>query len=200
MIKMLTSTWMTVLLSSVIYLGATVAFWKTPAVVRANTGGAETQSMGENAVGPSWEFSNPEADQLVAELRMEKIALTKRAKDLKELSQRLEAERAELNLVTQTVRDMETNFDQTVVRVKLEETANLKKLAKTYLAMAPESAATILKELDDTAIIKIMTFMKEDDKGAILEALSKKSPTDARRVAVISEKLRTSISEKAAAK
>jgi flagellar motility protein MotE (MotC chaperone) len=197
MIKMLTSTWMTVLLSSVIYLGSMVAFWKTPVMARGERDHVLT--VEESAVGPSWEFSNPEADQLVAELRMEKVALTKRAQDLNDLSQRLDAERAELNLVTQTVHDMQTNFDQTVVRVKLDETANLKKLAKTYLAMSPDVTANVFKEMDDAAIVKLLMFMKEDEKGPILEAMAKKGPAEAKHVALLGERLRTSIQDKPAA-
>jgi flagellar motility protein MotE (MotC chaperone) len=191
---------MVALLSAVIYLGSTVAFWKTPHVDRKAPGGKDALTEAESAVGPSWEFSNPEADQLVAELRSEKIALTKRTEELNELSQRLEAERAELSQVSQNVRDMQSNFDLTVVRCRGEETANLKKLAKTYATMAPESSAKIFKELDDVAVVKIMLFMKNEENGAILEALAKGGPAESKHAALISEKLRTATAEKPASK
>jgi flagellar motility protein MotE (MotC chaperone) len=186
--KLLTSTWMIVLLSGVIYLGATVAFWKTP-VVRAREvpDDAKPQAV---TTGPSWEFTNPEADQLMAEIKAEKKSLEKKESDLNDLSVRLQSERAELNLVTQSVQSMQSNFDQNVLHIKDDETINLKKLAKVYAAMSPEGAAAVFAELDDAAIVKIMMFMKEGETGAILDSLAKKGGPSAKRAAALSERIR----------
>ena len=73
MTKLLTSTWMTATLSALIYLGATVAFWKTPTPpVRPPE---QNGATGANTQGPSWDFVNPEADQLIEELKADKKAL-----------------------------------------------------------------------------------------------------------------------------
>jgi flagellar motility protein MotE (MotC chaperone) len=180
---------MIVLLSSVIYLGATVAFWKTPARARevADDKQAPLQVVQH---GPSWEFTNPEADQLMAEIKAEKKSLEKKEQDLNDLSIRLQAERSELNLVTESVKQMQSNFDLSVIRIKDEETVNLKKLSKVYSTMSPDGAANILTEMDDVAIVKIMVFMKDGDTAGILEAISKKGPTAAKRAAALSERLR----------
>ncbi|HZM01860.1 MAG TPA: hypothetical protein VFC44_02455 [Candidatus Saccharimonadales bacterium] len=185
MIKLLTTPWMTMLLSAVIYLGATLAFWKTP--VPAPPPPAAEAAHDKQI---SWEFTNPEADQLMAELQAEKRALGKKEQDLNDLAARLQSEGAELNVVTQSVRQLQTNFDQNVLRIRDEETANLKKLAKVYAAMDPESAAKILTELDDTSIIKIMVFMKDAETAAIWETFAKKGQPEAKRAASLSERLR----------
>ena len=189
MMKILQSTWMTVVISAVVYFGATLAFWKTP--VRARTTAADA-GVNLTKFGPSWDFVNPEADQLMAELKTEKAALTKKEQDLGDLGTRLQSERSELDAAAQNVKKLQADFDQNVTRIKEEEIANLKKLAKVYAAMSPDSAANIFAELDDTAIVKIMVFMKDGETAGILESLAKKGQTDAKRAANISERLRLS--------
>jgi flagellar motility protein MotE (MotC chaperone) len=184
MTKLLTSHWMTLPLSAIIYFTATVAFWKTPAAPRHRSS-ADRDSQ----TGASWEFKNPEADQLIAELKEEKQAVDKKQQQLNELAQRLEAERAEITQVTQSVNKMQKEFDQNVLRVQEEETANLKKLAKVYSAMTAEGAAGIFADMDDLSVSKIMVFMKETETAAILEVLAKKGGNEAKRAATLSERL-----------
>jgi flagellar motility protein MotE (MotC chaperone) len=188
MIKLLTSPWTTALVGIVLYLGTTVAVWKTP--TPPPSGPKATAAAGEKKAGPSWDFTSPEADQLIAELKTEKKALGKKEQDLNDLMARLQAERSELNLVTQSVRQLQTDFDQNVLRITEEETANLKKLAKIYADMEPANAAKVLEEMDDTSIIKIMVFMKDTETAAIWEALAKKGDVQAKRAAVLSDHLR----------
>jgi flagellar motility protein MotE (MotC chaperone) len=85
---------------------------------------------------------------------------------------------------------LQTDFDQNVLRIRDEETANLKKLAKVYSAMEPENAAKILAEMDDVSIIKIMVFMKEAETASIWEAFAKKGQPEAKRAAALSDRLR----------
>ena len=70
---------------------------------------------------------------------------------------------------------------------------NLKKLGKTYSGMEPEGAAAIFKQMDDAAIVKILVFMKEQETGPILAALSKMGETEAKRAGDLTEKLRLSV-------
>src|ERR1700720_1362746 len=110
MTKILTSTWMTLPVSIVVYLAATVLFWKTP-VPSVSVGPAD-QSVPAAPSANSWEFTNPESEQLVAELKAEKKSLAKREQDLNDLAARLDTERSELSLVTQSVHQMQTDFDK----------------------------------------------------------------------------------------
>jgi flagellar motility protein MotE (MotC chaperone) len=187
MTKLLSHSWIYAPIGAVIYLIATVLFWQKPVLpVR--------QKIAEmvQAIGPSWDFNNPEADQLIAELKVEKKAVQDREQQLDELSTRLNTERAELGQVIQSVRQLQGDFDKAVTHVKDDETVNLKKLAKVYGDMSPETAATVLEQLDNEAIVKIMIYFKEGEEAAILEAMAKKGDAEARRTAQISEQIRLS--------
>jgi flagellar motility protein MotE (MotC chaperone) len=189
MIKVLTAPWMSAVLGVVLYLGTTAAVWKMPKLRSAQQ--AQTSAQAEAQLnGPSWNFTNPEADQLLAELQAEKEAVAKKDQDLNDLRARLQAEQSELNVVTQSVQQLEMAFDQNVLRISAEETANLKKLAKVYADMDPANAAKILEEMDDVSIIKIMTFMKDTETAAIWEAMAKEGETSAKRAALLSDRLR----------
>lgn len=183
MTKFLTSPWMTLPVSAILYFTVTIFSWKTPSL-------PSMIHEGSHGKGASWEFKNPEADQLIAELKEEKKVLDKRQQSLNELALRLEAERSEINTVTQSVHHMQLEFDQNVLHVREEETANLKKLAKVYANMTPDSAASVLGEMDDPAIAKIVVFMKDTEMAAIFEAWSKKGQAESKRAAALSERLR----------
>ncbi|MCL5096279.1 MAG: hypothetical protein M1608_01830 [Candidatus Omnitrophica bacterium] len=144
--------------------------------------------------GPSWQFKNPELDQMLGELREEREAVQRRTTELNEWENRLKAEHQEVLAVTQTVYRVQQEIDETIVRVKEEEMANLKKLAKVYASMSPDGAAAILKEMQDDQVVKILVYMKEDEVAPIIETLGKTGAANARRAAMISNRIRLSIS------
>ncbi len=143
-----------------------------------------------------WERHNPEMDQLLKEMNLEKQDLAKREAELRELSTRLQAERAEITVVTQRVAQLQAEFDQNVVRMKEEEAPNLKRLAKLYSGMSPEATSAIMKELDDQTVVKLFSVMKDSESAALLDAMAREGETQAKRAASISESLRKTISEK----
>jgi flagellar motility protein MotE (MotC chaperone) len=175
-------------IGAAMYILATILFWQTPAPPPR----PKLLSLA-HPTGPSWDFNNPEADQLITELKMEKKSVQQREQQLDDLAARLNTERAELGQVIQSVRDLQTDFDHSVLRIKEEETGNLKKLAKVYAAMSPDTAASVLEQLDDPAIVKIMLYLKDSETAAILEAMANKSTVAARRTAQISEQIRLSL-------
>src|SRR5260221_488507 len=133
--KIFTSPWMTLPAGAIVYFTASLFFWRMPAPAPRQPSAVRAM-QGER---PSWEFTNPEADQLMEELKAEKQSLAKREQQLNDLAARLEAERAEVNQVTQSVHQAQMDFDKQVLRVQEEEVANLKKLAKVYAAMTPDA-------------------------------------------------------------
>lgn len=143
-----------------------------------------------NTTGPSWEFNNPELDQLVADLKREREHLTERDKQLDELAARLQAERAEINRATNAVAQLQRDFDQNVTRLKDEEQANLKKLAKLYTTMSTDGAVLVMKELPDDTLVKLFAIMKEAEIAPLIELLSKPTASDAKRVAVLTDRYR----------
>jgi flagellar motility protein MotE (MotC chaperone) len=178
---------MTVVLGSVSYAVTTV-------LILFSAHLSVPQSTAKEAprkVAPSWEFYNPEVDLLITELKNQKAAVAAKEKQLQELAMRLEAERAEISVVTQAVHRMQIEFDRNIVRVKEEETANLRKLAKVYSGMTPEGAAAILRQMDDDQIVRFMVFMKDADTAPLLESFAKLGEPEAKRAALISERIRT---------
>lgn len=190
MAKLLTSGWVVALLGTLMYLGTTVALWQAPAGVPKRA--APPPPPKAVLDGPSWDFVNPELDQLMQELRAERTLVAQQKVRLEEWEKRLQVERQELNQVAQSVKKMQTDFDQGVVRVHDEERENLKKLAKVYANMSPEGASLILQELTDDPLVKIMALMKEAETAPVLEAMAK-LPGQAKRVATLSERLRLTL-------
>ena len=191
MIRILQSGWMTVLMGAVVYLGVTAVLLASSKSLHQSHAPAISESAGGR--GPSWDFFNPEVDRLVSELNKEKQAVATREQQLNELATRLQAERAEINQVTQTVFRLQQEFDRTVLRVRDDEAANLKKLAKIYATMSPEGATTIIRLLEEEEIAKLLVFMTESEAAPLLESLAKMGEADAKRAAALSERLRKSI-------
>jgi flagellar motility protein MotE (MotC chaperone) len=138
---------------------------------------------------PSWKFRNPEFNQWVAQIKSEKESLDTREQHLNELQTRLNAEMQEISTVTQTVAQLQENFDQNVVRFKAQETDNVKHQAKLIAAMSPEGAVAMLTEMPDDDAVKILFTMKTDEASLILDALSKTGQPQAKRAAQLTERL-----------
>jgi flagellar motility protein MotE (MotC chaperone) len=143
-----------------------------------------------------WKQHNPEVDQMVQELRQEKLDLNKREAELRKLAAQLQAEREAINQVTQRVAQMQMEFDQNIVRVKDDEGANLKKLVKLYSAMSPEGVAAIFKEMDEQTVVKLMSLMKEEQVAGLLDSMAKEGDAQAKKAAAISEALRRLVGDK----
>ncbi len=193
--KFLQSGWVICLIGCVSYLGATLAFLNPAKIqpVHASEpaeGEGETHANEPVLTGPSWEFNNPEVDQIIAELRAEKTQLAERTKALKEMEARLRADQRELMTATQAVMRLQADFDKNVTRVREEEAANVKRLAKLYATMTPEGAANVMRNLGDEQLVKILVNMKEAETAPILEIIAKKSPEDSKRVADLLDRLR----------
>lgn len=191
MIKLIQSHWTASVVGMLLYLVTTGLLWKPVPIAPQPIVKPVAAVVHDN--GPSWEFHNPEVDQLIAEMKQEKESLTRREAQLKEFAERLQTERLEINLVLQAVHQLQTEFDKNVVRVTAEESVNVKKLARTYAAMTPEGAAPILKQMDETTLVKILAAMKESETAPILEAMAHQGAADAKRVAAISERLRLTL-------
>lgn len=190
MLKMLQSKWVATAVGIVSYL-VTTGFMLLPARWMPSMPTAAASVAAQPRLLPSWEFRNPEFEQMLAEIREEKEALRIKAQQLQELEARLAAERQEILAVTQAVYQLRAEMDRAFVRVVEEEAANLKRLAKLYSTMPPDSASRILKELSDDQIVRVMAFMKESEGALLLEALSKEPGAQPKRAAAISERLRT---------
>ena len=187
--KILQNSLVSSIIGLVLYAVITVVVWKVPVADHEEASQEEIVAKAKEAV-PSWEFSSQEADMLIVELKEQKAALALREKDLNELAERLKTERLEINVVTQAVYQLQAQVEASIVRINAEEAVNIKKLSRTYAAMSPDGAAPIMKEMEEITLVKVIALMKEAEVAAILEAMSKLSPADAKRVAKITERLR----------
>jgi flagellar motility protein MotE (MotC chaperone) len=189
MSKLLKSPWVLVLLGMAVY-AATTAYLLQPSELNKLSQKARGAPR-HKARGFTWQTDFPELTQLMEDLRKNKEDLTAREQQLQELMARLQTERKELNEATQAVALLQKEFDQNIVRVKDDEVANLKKMAKVYANMTPEGAASILKNMEDTQVVKYLAFMKEAETAPILEAFAKLGEGEPKRAALILDKLRT---------
>jgi flagellar motility protein MotE (MotC chaperone) len=161
---------------------------------------AQASTQAEVPYDASWNFRNPELDQLITDLHREKEALALRQHQLHELAARLATERAELNQVVTNISLMQKEFDRNVVRIQEEEVANVKKLAKIYATMAPAAVSAMFKEMDDDKIVKVLLFLKEPEMATLLENMTKQGEAEAKRAVTLIERYRLSISRNTTAK
>jgi flagellar motility protein MotE (MotC chaperone) len=195
MIRILQSSWFAALTGCVLYLTVTALLFRPSQFVRPPPP-PETVTKNSSPAGndqPSWKFRNPEFDQWVEEVRREKEALSLREQQLQQLEERLASDRQELNAATQTVYQLQAEFDKNVIRIKDQEADNLRRQAKIISGMSPESAASLISEMPEDDAVRILFTMKPDDASAILENLSKSGKDDARRAAQFAEKLRRAL-------
>lgn len=193
MVRFLQSSWFSMLAGGLLYLGTTIALLN-PSKFQAALAAAETASPAPNSGNePSWKFRNPEMDQWIQEIQHEKDALNTREQQLKDLETRLNAERQELSVVTQAVSQMQADFEKNVVRLNAQDADNLKKEAKLISAMSPEGAAATLNEMSDDDVVRLLFTMKADDASLALDTLSKMGKEQAKRAAMIIERMRRTL-------
>lgn len=190
MMRTLQSPWLAVLLGVLAYAATTVIFLRPDRLIAERRRLEEKAQQPGEGLQPSWAFKNPEVDELIADLRTQRDALKAREQELNDLAARLAVERQEIGTITQRVVSLQAEMDRTFLRIQENELANLKRLAKVYANMSPESAAKILAEFQEDAAVKLLGLMKESETAPILENLAKNSPADARRVAQITDRLR----------
>ncbi len=198
--KFIQSTLFASLLGMLLFLGTSAMLTIKGAASIPTHQAEEEPGPVADTKGPSWSFFNPEMDQIIADLKAEKTAIAAKEKQLAELSSRVTAEKAELDEALRTVKRMQDQVDRNVIQIKEDEVANLKRLAKMYSTMEPPGAARILKEIDDSVVVKVLTLMKEPETAAILDAFARMGEPETKRAATIAETLRIAAGNKSAPK
>ncbi len=188
MTRILTSSWMVALVGCLVYL-ATTAFLIQPSQFAGVKEILATAKLTPDN-DPSWKFKNPEFDQWVAELKMEKSDLDTRAQQLQDLQTRLATQQQEFMAATQQVYQLQSEFDQNVVRIKAQEVVNLTKEAKIVAGMSTDGAATLVAQMSDDDVVRLLSVMKPDQAGLVLDSMTKLGTDQAKRAAAITERLR----------
>jgi flagellar motility protein MotE (MotC chaperone) len=139
---------------------------------------------------PSWKFHNPDIDQWVSQIKAERDSLTTREQELKEWEARLAAESREIAAVTQAVTKTQADFDKRVLLFTDQQKDNAKKELKVIADMSPDGAVAMLNAMPDDEVAQLLYTMKADVSGAILDAMSKLGDAQAKRAAVLTERLK----------
>ncbi len=183
MTRFLKSGWFAALLGCCLYMATTV-FVLSP----SKFAGARFIKPDYSADNdPSWRFRNPEFNEWVSQIQNEKARLEVRQQQLDEWQTRINTELQEMSLVTQTVWQLQSDFDKNVIRFKSQETDNVKHQAKLIAAMSPEGAVSMFSEMSDDDIVRILFVMKPDEASLILDTFSKTGQS--KRAALITERL-----------
>lgn len=167
--------------------------WKASAKYIAQA--VELRKAAEAAKKPDkpWDFWTVELENLANDLKDERQKLKQREEQIVQKEARLQLEQQELEKTRKQIEAMRSSIDQRLIEVTEGEMANLKKLSQSYTSLSPKAAVVIFKEMEETTLVKLLSIMKPDTVGQLLEEMSKQSATDqtlAKRAAMLSEKLR----------
>ena len=194
--KKLSSPLVLVLLGLLLGVGTSLAFfWQAakPLIAAQKVMRAKGKPHPVVQPEPPWDFWTVELAQLSDELKDEKSALKKREDELSAREARFAAERAELEKQRRQIEAMRNEIAGRIIEISETEAKSLKGLATTYSAMTPKAMIPILREMDDTTVVKLFSQMKADVVSSVFQELGTQAATDpvlARRVAAISDKFR----------
>lgn len=142
--------------------------------------------------GAPWGFWTIQMEDLAHELRQEKVDWKRREDALDQQQTRLGEERQELAKMRSDLDAQSRAISAHLIQVHANEVKNLRALAKTYANLPPASAVAIMRDLDDTTVVKILSLMKPDAVAPILEAMAQSTTgaSLAKRAANLTEMLR----------
>lgn len=145
-----------------------------------------------------WVFRTREMETLIQNLRDKNTLIAKKEQEIILLSQRLEADKAELKNLKEAIDRAQRTFSQKITEIQKTEKKNLKVLANIYAAMPPETVVKVFGHMDDVLLVKILSFMGPEPVGGIFGAMSTVGGIDGvspDRVARLSELIRLRLNE-----
>lgn len=176
-------------------------FWRAANVMIDQAVAARPVAPEVEGKDQGWDFWTIEIDGLSSELKEEKDRLRQQSDTLNQRAARLASEQQELAKVRTEIEAMRAEINRKVIEITADENKNLKSLSSTYSSLSPKAAVAILREMDDTTVVKILSLMKSDVVGPIFEEMAKTQGPDgllAKRAAILSDKLRLMKATKAA--
>jgi flagellar motility protein MotE (MotC chaperone) len=132
---------------------------------------------------PAPKFSASEVEVLT-ELSKRRAELDKRAEDLDHRELLLKAAEQRVDDKIAQLKDLQTQVDATVDKVKAEDDERLKSLVRIYENMKPKEAAAIFEGMEISSVLDLLTRMKDLKTAPILAAMA---PDKARAVTVALE-------------
>lgn len=181
-------------LGVVLSIGLGIALsWRTLNAVIAQAAVVKPAAEPTELKKRGWDFWTIEIENLSNELKEERGRLKKQAELLDQRAARLAAEEKEFAKLRADVETLRRQIAEHITEISADEAKNIRTLAATYSNLTPRGAVAILKEMDDSTAVKILSLMKPDIVGPIFEEMSRYAAADAnlaRRAAQLSEKLR----------
>ncbi len=189
--KILSSNIVLALLGGLLYLGVTAALLlqEIPKYRKeaAHQPSPLTLEQEVNTSGPSWDYVNPVADELVRQLQQKEKILAERKTDLDSLSKQIERERAYISSITNRVHELQADLDQTIITISQAQRTNYKEIVGFYQKMPPAEASKLIYELEDKEIARVLKFLKPTETSAILQTWIEEGPQKMARVTRILE-------------
>jgi flagellar motility protein MotE (MotC chaperone) len=176
-------------------------FWRAGEMLMAHAIASIPTPVVVEGKAQGWDFWTIEIEGLSSELKEERARLRSQAEALNQRAARLASEQQELAKIRSDIEAMRAEIGRKVIEITADESKNLKSLALTYATLSPAAAVSILREMDDTTVVKILSLMKADVVGPIFEEMASTPGPDgtlAKRAAALSEKLRLMKSTKSA--
>ncbi|MFZ5495077.1 MAG: MotE family protein [Verrucomicrobiota bacterium] len=168
-------------------------FWRAGEVLLAQAIASIPPPVVAEGKAQGWDFWTIEIEGLSSELKEERARLRAQADSLNQRAARLASEQQELAKIRADIEAMRAEIGRKVIEITADEAKNLKSLAATYSNLTPAAAVAILREMDDTTVVKILSLMKSDMVGPIFEEMAATAGPEgtlAKRAAILSEKLR----------
>ena len=187
--KLFKSGWMLAALAAFMNIGTTGAliFLQREIIFVAPSGPGHADNKPR-----FWSFRADDVEALVTELKAQRAKLVLRQTELDKVAAHIEAEKLELEKTRQDVGAMRDEIAEKVPEIQESERKNLKTLAQTYAAMTPTSVVAIFRQMDDSVCVKVLSLMKPEKTGEILQEMSTQDKDDTltKRAARISDRLR----------
>jgi flagellar motility protein MotE (MotC chaperone) len=184
------------LLASLVGIALSVALgvgasWRTLERAVAQAAAARQPKPVNELKQRGWDFWTIEIENLSNELKEERSRLKKEAETLDQRAARVAAEEKEFARLRADVESLRREIAEKVIEISADEAVNLRKLSQTYANLSPRAVVAIVREMDDSTAVKILSLMKPDVVGPIFEEMSRGNDTTlAKRAALLSEKLR----------
>lgn len=179
------------------------SFWRAAGIVLEQAikqVPAKEKTMPAEERQRGWDFWTIEIENLAAELKGERDHQRNLSEQLDHRETQMAAERQELNKIRSEVEGLRQEIATKVIEINADEMKNIRSLAQTYTTLTPRAAVAIIREMDDTMVVKILSMMKPDVVAPIFEEMSRTAGNDgpmARRAALLSDRLRLVKSTKA---
>jgi flagellar motility protein MotE (MotC chaperone) len=192
--KLLTSGWALAIVAALLNICTTAGliYLQREALFAAAAQGQQQQQQQALRKPRFWSFRADDVDDLITELKSERGKLLKRQGELDKVAAHIESEKQELEKTRSDIAAMRDEISAEIPQVQDAERKNLKTLSQTYADMTPTAAVAIFRQMDESMCVKLLSLMKPDKVGAILEEMSvqDKDESMTKRAARISDKLR----------